>query len=222
MRQVIGDLQNLLFFTGMRPLGLQSSKWQRRYSTKAVFALCVALAVVGCQRSGGEIVTLPDDTSETSASMSMGEAPPSAAQNTVRDEASLPTMSDYTLERSQRQTKAFSDAPTTAGHPLEPSEYCFRKASAHSWLSIRLTLSDDHQLTGESSGLVNHPQKGAVPYQQTFAGELTGTQALVEVTTQTDSITEQRQEAWTIDTTQLDMGRVVVEEIPCLEVAADF
>ncbi|MEO1633940.1 MAG: hypothetical protein AAFS04_02530 [Cyanobacteria bacterium J06631_9] len=61
-----------------------------------------------------------------------------------------------------------------------------------------------------------------MPYQQTFAGELTGTQALVEVTTQIDSITEQRQEAWTIDTTQLDMGRVVVEEIPCLEVAADF
>lgn len=218
----MGALRNLLFWYGMRPLGPQSSIWQRQHSTKTVFALCVTLAVVGCQRSGDEVVTLTEDTSETSDSMAMGDAPPSSEQNTVRDEASLPTMSDYTLERSRRQTKAFSDAPTTAGQPLDSSEYCFRRASAHSWLSIRLTLSDDQQLTGESSGLVNHPQKGAVPYRQTFVGELAGTQALVEVMTQIDSITEQRQEAWTVNTTQLDMGRVVVEEVPCLEVLADF
>ena len=61
-----------------------------------------------------------------------------------------------------------------------------------------------------------------MPYQQTYAGALTGTEALVEVMTQIESITEQRQEAWTIDTTRLDMGRVVVEEVPCLEVVADF
>ena len=122
----------------------------------------MTLALISCQRSDGEMVTLPDDSPETSDSMSMGNAPPrsdqnssnqnSSNQNTVRDEASLPTMSDYTLQRSQRQAKAFSDVPTTAGQPLEPSEYCFRKASAHSWLSIRLALSDDQQLTGESSG----------------------------------------------------------------------
>lgn len=87
---------------------------------------------------------------------------------------------------------------------------------------MRLTLTDQQQITGESAGTVTHPDKGKLLYTQAFTGEMSRDQALVKVITDIDNITQSKQEAWGINTTQLDMGRVSIDEVPCLEISTNF
>lgn len=187
---------------------------------------------------------------EMSASMATGSAIAPAAvpsERVARDSSALPSMSDFTsafalesdlalsaensVENStetvagKSQTVAGRGLPASGaarGQDLAPGEYCYHKATASNWLSIRMVLTGDLQLSGETTGTVTHPTKGSTRYQQTLAGELAGSQAVVDVTTYLGDITQHRQEGWTIDTRQLDMGRVLIEAVPCLEVTADF
>ena len=130
-----------------------------------------------------------------------------------------PTMSKYVFQRGQ---SIQGIQPLAAAQSLNANQHCFHKAGVNSWLSIQLNLDDQQKLIGESTGTVHHPQKGETPYRQTIAGNLTGTQARVEVTTYLGGVTRQREEVWEIGSAQLDMGRVVIDAVPCGEVAADF
>ncbi len=134
-----------------------------------------------------------------------------------------PSMSKYVLEQMGGAPVGHSaGADQTSGLPLAAGEYCFHKAGAENWLSIRLALTSNQQLSGESAGTVRHPQKGKTRYQQSFTGELAGNQALVDVTTHIAGVSKTRQETWVLETTQLDLGRVAIGQAPCLEVSTRF
>ncbi|MEL6855414.1 MAG: hypothetical protein AAFO83_09895 [Cyanobacteria bacterium J06607_13] len=144
------------------------------------------------------------------------------SESTGRGDTALPSMSAYTLQKTQGgQTPGLRETPLAAASP-ETEQFCFRKSTENSWLSIRLELADGQQLFGESVGTISHPQKGEMRYQQTFVGKLADTQALVEVTTHIAGLTDQQEESWQLDSQQLDMGRVVLNGVPCMDVAADF
>lgn len=144
------------------------------------------------------------------------------SENTDRRDTTLPSMSAYTLQKTQgSQTTGLQEAPLAAA-PAETEQYCFRKSTENSWLSIRLELAADQKLFGESVGTISHPQKGEMRYQQTFVGKLADTQALVDVTTYIAGLTDQQEESWQLDSQQLDMGRVVLSGVPCMDVVADF
>lgn len=139
----------------------------------------------------------------------------------------LPSMSTYILEQTKGQSTAEPlssplGGPSTASAQIAPGQYCFHKENSGSWLSIRLDLNENQQLSGEGAGTVTHPTKGEILYQQTFTGELSSRQAVVEVTTHIADITRSRQEDWTIDADRLDMGRAIIGQTACAEIAADF
>ncbi len=144
--------------------------------------------------------------------------------------AALPSMSSYTLKKTEDPSTTSNSADgspsdSEAGSKAEallPGQYCFHKAGNENWLSIRLQVSKDQQITGESAGTVNHPQQGETRYQQAFTGEVMGNQAKVEVTTYIAEVTQSRPEDWIVSPEQLDMGRVVIEKTACSEVSADF
>ncbi|MEL6161766.1 MAG: hypothetical protein AAGJ95_11010 [Cyanobacteria bacterium J06554_11] len=207
-------------------------------SIRTATALIAIVALAGCH-SGTQpeaLVTVATDQPATDQSATppatpqavvsdstTAPKPEAISENANRSETTLPSMSAYTLQKTQgRQTNRLpSGTPWTRG-PSEAEQYCFRKSTENSWLSIRLELSDNQELFGESVGTLNHPQKGQVNYQQTFAGKLADTQALVEVTTHIAGLTDRQEEAWKLDREQLDMGRVVLNGVPCMDIAADF
>lgn len=132
-------------------------------------------------------------------------------------------MASYTLEHAKgKQTVGPPTSEQSSGRPLTPGQYCFHKENGENWLSMRLTITDQQQIKGESAGTVTHPEKGKLLYTQAFTGKLSLDQALVEVTTDIDNITQSKQEAWAIDTAKLDMGRVSIDETPCLEISTNF
>lgn len=135
----------------------------------------------------------------------------------------LPSMTTYTLEQTQGK-QAGGPPPSSQDNRVHllPGEYCFHKESTDNWLSIRLALSDNQQIDGESAGTITHPEQGTTYYKQSFKGTLTKNQALVNVTTNIDGLTQNRQEAWAVDTTALDMGRVSIAKTPCLDIASNF
>ncbi|MEM9944656.1 MAG: hypothetical protein AAF810_01135 [Cyanobacteria bacterium P01_D01_bin.36] len=133
--------------------------------------------------------------------------------------AMLPSMSKYIREKEQNRlnrSAAFELSPLTA------NQHCFHKTGTNSWLSIHLTLNDQQQITGESTGALTHPKRGETLYRQTFTGELTKTQAQVEVTTYIAGITETREETWQVSATGLDTGQVAIAAAPCIDVLANF
>lgn len=147
---------------------------------------------------------------------------PSSNQKTLpKDEAALPSMSSYTLGKADDSTSDSTSAKAQAD-VLPPGQYCFHKAGNENWLSIRLQLTDKQQITGESSGTVNHPQQGETRYKQTFAGEIAGDRAQVEVTTNIADVTQSQPESWIVSADQLDMGRVVIDKVACPEISANF
>lgn len=182
-------------------------------ATVTAFAFALTLmTLAGCQANLGASAkpteASGDRASDTSASKS-------------RD--ALPSMSAYTMAQTKgNQANEPSAASPPAGSLLAPGQYCFHKAGEKNWLSVRLDVDGDQHLRGESVGTVNHPTQGEVRYEQAFTGQLSGSQALVEVTTHIAGVSESRQESWKIDTAQLDMERVAIEEAPCVEVAANF
>lgn len=148
----------------------------------------------------------------------------SAPQANADKLSPLPTMTAYTRDQVKKGRPVVGGLADLqpAGKPLTAGQHCFHKASGNSWLSIRLNLADNQRIRGESAGTVNHPAKGETRYQQTFMGSLAGKQALLVIDTQIAGISEERQEAWTIDANKLDMGRVVIGQVPCLQVSDDF
>jgi hypothetical protein len=170
-----------------------------------------AIALIGCQANLSATVDPAANSTETSAG---------AAATKSRD--TLPSMSDYTTSQTKTAQSESTQASLSARSPISPGQYCFHKAGEKNWLSIRLEVAGDQQLSGESVGIVTHPDQGEVRYEQAFSGQISGSQALVEVTTHIAGVSESRQEAWQIDTAQLDMERVTLEDAPCVEVAANF
>jgi len=186
-----------------------------RFGTRLVITLAFFAVLPACNQADG---TKAKHSNQPSSFADLG-----SAEDSKQAASALPSMSAYTLKRIQQNRSSEEAVDVPGGSELAAArQYCFRKSGAASWLSMRLSLSMDQQLTGESVGVVNHREKGAIPYQQTFEGSLTGTQAAVGVTTEIAGVIEQRQEAWDVDTRRLDMGRVVIDEVPCLEIAADF
>lgn len=160
-------------------------------------------------------------TGATLSAPSTKETGSAAKGSPASTSAVLPSMSNYVLDQMGSAPASHSTgADQTSG--LAAGEYCFHKAGAENWLSIRLVLTGDQQLSGESAGTVRHPQKGETRYQQSFTGKLAGNQALIDVTTHIAGVSKTRQETWVLQPTQLDMGRVVIEQAPCLEVSTRF
>ncbi|CAN5712389.1 hypothetical protein BH23CYA1_BH23CYA1_04330 [soil metagenome] len=178
-------------------------------STGVIFFTAVTLS--GCQSS-------PDAVIEQSEPASSNKATASA-----EGRANLPSMSGYILEQTKGQS---TNEPVSVSSPtdaqLVPGQYCFHEEADDSWLSIRLNLGENQQFSGESVGTLIHPSQGETTYQQTFTGELLSKQAVVQVTTHIADVTRSREEAWTIETDRLDMGRMAVSEAPCSEISTDF
>jgi hypothetical protein len=170
-----------------------------------------AIALAGCQANLSATVDSAANSTEASANRA-------ATKN--RD--TLPSMSDYTTAQTRTAQTKTAQASSSAQSALSPGQYCFHKAGEKNWLSIRLEVAGDQQLSGESVGTVTHPSQGEVRYEQAFSGQLSGSQALVDVTTHIAGVSDRRQEAWQIDTAQLDMERITIENAPCVEVAANF
>jgi hypothetical protein len=175
-------------------------------------ALTVALtaALVGCQPKG------PSAEATSKTGEKTGEK--------TAEEGALPSMSSYTLEKSGDPPP--SDKPvegkSSQADALSAGEYCFHKAGDKNWLSIRLQISDDQKLTGESAGTVNQPEQGETRYKQTFVGAIADGQAQVEVTTYIAEVTESRPETWIVSADQLDMGRVAIPKAACPEISSSF
>jgi hypothetical protein len=169
-------------------------------------AIASTVALVGCQPKGPSA----EATAKTGGK--------------TAEEGALPSMSSYTLEKSGDPPP--SDRPvegkSSQADALLAGEYCFHKAGDKNWLSIRLQVSDDQQLTGESAGTVNQPEKGETRYKQTFVGAIADGQAQVEVTTYIAEVTESRPETWIVSADQLDMGRVVIPKAACPEISSSF
>lgn len=177
-------------------------------------AIASTVALVGCQPKGPS-----------------AEATAKAGEK-ASEEGALPSMSSYTLEKSGDQP---SDKPVdglaegSKTDALPAGEYCFHKAGNENWLSIRLQVTDDQQITGESAGTVNHPQQGETRYKQTFVGAMAKPsdgiadgQAQVEVTTHIAEATQSRPESWSVNADQLDMGRVAIPKAACSEISSSF
>ncbi len=175
-----------------------------------------AVVLVGCQPKAPSAETMAEKVGVSGDRQKTSE----------EGSADLPSMSGYTLKKSEDSMTtdgAEGDSPDgSKAEALRPGQYCFHKAGNENWLSIRLQVSEDQQITGESAGTVNHPQQGETRYQQTFEGKAAGAQAQVEVTTYIAEITESRPEAWLVSADQLDMGRVVIEKADCPEISANF
>jgi hypothetical protein len=169
-------------------------------------AIASTVALIGCQPKGPS----------TEATAKTGEK--------TSEEGALPSMSSYTLEKSGDPQP--SDKPvegkSSQADALPAGEYCFHKAGDENWLSIRLQVTDDQQITGESAGTVNHPQQGETRYKQTFAGAMANGQAQVEVTTYIAEATQSRPETWIVSADQLDMGRVAIPKAACPEISSSF
>lgn len=187
-----------------RDISLRSPKLHQKWLIRAVVVLAALIA--GCQ-------------------------PKEPAAN--QEDSALPSMSGYTSARATQQPNQ-SRASKPASDLLEKTEvkdstaeaalsagqqYCFYKAGDQNWLGIRLQITDDQKITGESAGTVVYPQKGEARYQQTFTGEIKGDQATVEVITHIAEVTENKQETWTVTPQQLDMGRIAIEKASCMKVS---
>ncbi|MGB7250386.1 MAG: hypothetical protein WBC73_15720 [Phormidesmis sp.] len=153
-------------------------------------------------------------------------ARPSSAQpeDPIRGQMQTQVRGVQIQERRQdRLANGASGGVDPSANPeLSPGQYCFHEEKGENWLSIRFAISTDQQITGESAGTVTHPQKGQTPYRQSFAGQLTNGEALVDVTTYIDGVTRSRQEAWRVNPDQLDLGRLSVNGKPCADVSANF
>lgn len=189
----------------------------RHLHRKTSYIALSAVFLTGQLLASCQTRAVPSDRAPKESSQSAAEGSPSSTS------AVLPSMSSYVLEQMGGAPVGHSTgADQTIGLPLAAGEYCFHKAGAKNWLSIRLVLTGEQQLSGESAGTVRHPQKGETRYQQSFTGELIGNQVLVDVTTQIAGVSKTRQETWVLEPAQLDMGRVVIEQAPCLEVSTRF
>ncbi len=197
---------------------LRSQQFHQKWLSSS--ALILAVLVAGCQPKE-PIAESAGETSQPISKQAIAD----------RDGSALPSMSSYTSEHPTgpvqgKQSKPAGGSPesaregvSAADDTLSAGQYCFYKAGNQNWLSIRLQITDDRQITGESAGTVNHPQKGEAHYRQTFTGGMTGDQALVEVTTHIAEVTQSRQEAWSVTPQQLDMERVVIKKASCMKVS---
>ena len=193
-------------------------------SMRSCFGLLLLPLVLASCRQQPSNTTEPQ-LSQQAPQLSQQEPKPSN-QPTV---STPKTMSAYILWHSQTQSDSQQSVSTARrARPLTSGQYCFHKAGAHSWLTIRLTAQPQTSgtgllLTGESAGTIAHPDWGETPYQQSFTGQLVNAQAQVEVTTQIEGkaqpIIETKNETWTVSATQLDMGRVAIDTVPCEQVA---
>jgi hypothetical protein len=184
----------------------------------AFLVIIGAFALLGCE---------PKEPSTKTMAARVGVSG-SGAKTSDTGSGALPSMSSYTLEKSEGAltSKGATDGSSVDGsgkaNRLPPGQYCFHKAGNQNWLSIRLQVAENQQITGESAGTVHHPQQGETRYRQAFVGEMVGDQAQVEVTTSIAEVTQSRPEAWIVSLEQLDMGRVVIEKATCPEISADF
>ncbi|MEL6813376.1 MAG: hypothetical protein AAFP03_01020 [Cyanobacteria bacterium J06598_3] len=184
----------------------QPSRFPNKFSaTITPFMMFGAIAILtGCHRSGNSHTT--NEADNTTVITDASKRP------------TLPSMATYTLE----QTKGKQALGQSNMSLLSPGQHCFHQESNESWLSIRLELSNRQQIKGESAGTITHLDQEKTHYKQSFSGTLARNQALVNVTTNIDGITYSQQEAWTINGTTLDMGRVSITKTPCLEIASKF
>ena len=203
---------------------LRSQQFHKKWLSGSTIILAVlAVFAAGCQ---------PKPTAQRAEEPSQPRG-----EQATSDRQALPSMSSYISKGTtdqppapSKQNKPADGLPETQESTPEGTsaadstlsagqQYCFYKAGAQNWLGIRLQVADDQRITGKSAGIVNHPQKGEIHYQQTFTGEITGDQAVVEVTTHIAGAAQTQQEAWTVTPQQLDMKRVVIEKASCMKVS---